>query len=77
MNEVVIYTGKNYEILSNYLIKLVIKINDFVASYPKKNKIEEVEDDSTPDNVYTRYDKFIKLMNFLDYKTKEYFTLYN
>lgn len=66
MNEVVIYTGKNYEILSNYLIKLVIKINDFVAFYSKKNKIEEVEDDSTPDNVYTRYDKFIKLMNFLD-----------
>ena len=65
MNDVVIYTGKNYEILSNYLIKLVIKINDFIAFYPKKNKIEEVEDYSTPDNVYTRYDKFIKLMNFL------------
>ena len=57
-NNLVIYVGNQYEILSNYIIKLVVMINMIMFSLivgENDNKLNEFLKQEDLDNVYKRY----------------------
>ena len=68
MNNLVIYVGKEYGIIANYIIKLVIFINTIIFSLLTRNK-EELLQPVHFDNIFKRYFAFDCLSN--QSKTKE------
>ena len=59
LKNIFIYTGAHYEILSNYITKLIVKLNTIITALDTKADIANVKEDiqnlEKYDNIYKRY----------------------
>ena len=60
LKNIFIYTGEQYEILSNYIVKLIIKLNLMISALKSRAEIVETKDDNIMylkkyENMYKRY----------------------
>lgn len=60
LKNIFIYTGENYEILSNYIVKLIIKLNSMITALESRADLVETKEDNIMylkkyENMYKRY----------------------